>query len=79
MDNIKFLEMDDTKILFFNVSSNYEVLNDPLGNCNGPLKIRKSSFNQTVQNSAVERRLKGDKNFDKCEGSVPEELLVEIL
>src|SRR5688572_10423458 len=60
--------MDDAKRLFCNISSNYEGLNEPLENYKGILKIGKPSFNQTVQNSGVQWRSKGDKNFLKCEG-----------
>lgn len=61
--------MDDTKKLFCNISSNYEGSNKPLENDKGIWKIGKSSFNETVQNSGVQWRSKGDKTFLKREGS----------
>lgn len=61
--------MDDTKLLFCNISSDYEDLNEPLENDKGIWKIRKSSFSQTVQTLGFQWRLKEDKNFLKCEGS----------
>lgn len=61
--------MGDTKRLFCNISSNYEGSNEPLENDKGIWKIGKSSFNETVQNSGVQWRSKGDETFPKHESS----------